>query len=176
MDNSSYLTLGAFLVGLGFLLLVADLFISSGVLLLAAVGCMLVGLGLLFKYDYEGKTSVGFYVLVGLLAGVPLTTWFLLRVGPLRRMVPGAPDPDDTMASAAFNQDLEALRGKYGKTLSALRPAGVVDFEGRRVDTLTEGMMVGPGVWVRCVDVQAGKVVVRPADRPRADNLETGIF
>ena len=54
--------------------------------------------------------------------------------------------------------------------------AGVVDFEGRRIDTLTEGMMVDPGQWVRCVDVRAGKVIVRPAAKPSISDLETNLF
>jgi len=59
------------------------------------------------------------------------------------------------------------------RAISALRPSGVVDFEGRRVDTVTEGMMVEPGQWVRCVDVQANRVVVRPvADTNPTDLLQ----
>jgi hypothetical protein len=44
------------------------------------------------------------------------------------------------------------------------------------VDTITEGMMVEPGQWVRCIDVQAGKVIVRPVDKPNLGELETAIF
>ena len=80
MDNTTLLTLGAFLIGIGFLLLVADLFLSSGVLLVLAVGCMLVGLAFLFKHDYDHKTTVGPYALVGVLIAVPLTAWGLFRL------------------------------------------------------------------------------------------------
>ena len=52
------------------------------------------------------------------------------------------------------NLELEQLRGRYGKTLSALRPAGVTDFDGRRVDTMSEGTLIEAGQWVRCIDVQ----------------------
>ena len=38
--------------------------------------------------------------------------------------------------------ELEALKGRHGKTLSSMRPSGSVDFDGRRVDALTEGMMI----------------------------------
>jgi hypothetical protein len=49
----------------------------------------------------------------------------------------------------------------------------VVDFDGRRVDVLTEGMLVEPGTWVRCIDVKSGKVIVRPLERPpTAQDLE----
>jgi membrane-bound serine protease (ClpP class) len=73
---------------------------------------------------------------------------------------------DDTLANLPVNLELEQLRGRYGRTISALRPAGLTDFDGRRVDTITEGMMIEPGQWVRCIDVQAGKVIVRPVDKP----------
>jgi membrane-bound ClpP family serine protease len=62
--------------------------------------------------------------------------------------------------------ELEQLRGRYGKTVSSLRPAGITEFDGRRVDTLSEGDMIDPGQWVRCVDVKAGRVIVRPVERP----------
>ena len=74
------------------------------------------------------------------------------------------------------NMELEQLRGRLGRTLSSLRPAGVTDFDGRRIDTITEGMMVDAGQWVRCIDVKAGKVIVRPVQAPRLEDLESADF
>ncbi len=72
---------------------------------------------------------------------------------------------------------MEKLRGRIGKTLAPLRPAGVADFDGRRVDVITEGMMVDGGQWVRCIDVRAGKVVVRPVEKPDdLGDLDEAIF
>ena len=56
-----------------------------------------------------------------------------------------------------------------------LRP-GVVDFDGRRIDTITEGMMVEPGQWVRCIEVKAGKVIVRPVEKPNLGDLDIPDF
>ena len=67
---------------------------------------------------------------------------------------------------AAFVGTLEQLRGRYGRTVSSLRPAGITEFDGRRIDTMSDGTMIEPGQWVRCIDVRAGKVVVRQVDRP----------
>jgi membrane-bound serine protease (ClpP class) len=100
--------------------------------------------------------------------------WPRTRIG--RKFFLEQPVDDATLATSTANQDLERLRGRYGKTISALRPAGVTEFDGQRVDTITEGMMVEPGQWVRCVDVRAGKVIVRPAERPSLGDLETAIF
>ena len=86
------------------------------------------------------------------------------------------PDQDATSPQMPVNLELEQLRGRFGQALSDLRPAGVVDFDGRRVDVITEGMMVPAGAWVRCVDVKAGRVVVRPVDQPDLDDLESADF
>jgi hypothetical protein len=37
-------------------------------------------------------------------------------------------------------------------------------------------MMVAAGSWVRCVDVRAGKVLVRPVDKPNLGDLESADF
>ena len=79
-------------------------------------------------------------------------------------------------------QEMEAhylSRGNVPKTAAAViaaHKAGMVDFDGRRIDTITEGMMVDPGQLVRCIDVRAGKVVVRPVEKPDLGDLETAIF
>jgi membrane-bound serine protease (ClpP class) len=72
--------------------------------------------------------------------------------------------------------ELEQLRGRFGRAVSALRPGGIAEFDGKRVDTITEGLMVEPGHWVRCIDVRAGKVIVRPVDKPDLGDLETAFF
>lgn len=89
-----------------------------------------------------------------------------------KRMFLSGPDEDATIASLPVNLELERLRGRCGRTVSDLRPSGVTDFDGERVDTITEGMMVDAGQLVRCVDVRAGKVVVRPVEKPNIDLLE----
>jgi membrane-bound serine protease (ClpP class) len=170
--DTTFLTLGAFLIGIGFLLLLADLFLGSGVMFMLALACVLVGVVFVFKHS----TAAGLYALGGVGVVLPVTTVLLLRLGPLRRMITSASVADDTVASMTSNQELELLRGRFGRTISSLRPAGVVDFEGRRVDSLTEGMMIEPGEWVRCIEVRAGRVIVRRVDKPNITDLETAIF
>jgi membrane-bound serine protease (ClpP class) len=76
----------------------------------------------------------------------------------------------------AVSSELERLRGRVGRTLSPLRPAGLVDFDGQRIDCLSEGILVEPGTWVRCIDVKPGKVLVRPIDEPDLAKLENVDF
>jgi membrane-bound serine protease (ClpP class) len=51
-----------------------------------------------------------------------------------------------------------------------MRPSGTVEFDGRRVDAMTEGVMLDAGVWVRCLEVKGGRVIVREMESPLDDS------
>lgn len=175
--ESMYFMVALLLIALGFLLLAAELFLpTSGTLFAIAVASIVVGLAFAFYYD----TRTGFLTLLGVGVALPLVGGLLLHYWPKtpfgkRMFLPDA-DEDDTLASMPVLVELESLRGRFGRAVSPLRPSGITEFDGRRVDTITEGMMVEPGQWVRCVDVKAGKVIVRPVDKPDLGNLETADF
>jgi membrane-bound ClpP family serine protease len=175
--DSDMLILGFLLIGAGFLFLVADLFLMSGVLAVLSLGAVVLGVLLTFV---GGGPSVGTITAFAVFIALPLMIRLLLYFWPRTSMgrdffLPGQAE-DATVAALPVNQELEHLKGRIGRTLSALRPAGMVDFDGRRVDTITEGMMVDAGQLVRCIDVRAGKVVVRPIEKPDLGDLETAIF
>jgi membrane-bound ClpP family serine protease len=172
MGENSNLILAYALIGIGFLLMVGELFFTSGTLLVLALTSIAAGVGLAF---YHGSTT-GLFTLLGVMVAMPVFGGLLLRYWPKtrlgRRMLLAAPDEDATIAAMPVNLELERLRGRFGRAISDLRPSGVCDFDGCRIDTITEGMMVEAGGWVRCIDVRAGKVVVRPVEKPNFDQLE----
>jgi membrane-bound ClpP family serine protease len=170
------LTVAYLLIGLGLILLVAELFVpTSGILFLACTLCILSGVVMAFYY---GDASTGMVTLLGVFIAVPalatLGLYYWPRTAIGRRLI--LRDQDATIAQMPVNLELEQLRDRYGRAISDLRPAGVVDFDGKRIDVITEGMMVPAGGWVRCVDVRAGKVVVRPTDAPKLSDLEADDF
>jgi membrane-bound ClpP family serine protease len=165
MDNN--LPLAYILIVLGHLLMGSELLLPShGISFSLGVGAIVVGIVLIFGTN----ASQGLITLIAV--GV-----LMLTVGPIlihywpktpmgKRLVLNAAEEDDTMAKMPVNLELEQLRGRYGRTLSALRPSGVTEFDGRRIDTMSEGPMIDPDVWVRCIDVKAGRVIVRQVERP----------
>ena len=172
------LTLAFVLIGAGFLLLVAELFLpTGGVFFVLSVASIAIGVTLTFVY---GTTSLGLWTLLGVFIALPIVGSLMVHFWPKmplgKRFFLTSPSEDATVASLPINQELEQLRGRFGRALSSLRPAGVVDFDGRRTDAITEGMMVDPGQWVRCIDVKAGKVIVRPVEKPSLNDLETADF
>src|ERR1700722_18787823 len=165
MDNS--LILAYILIVLGHLLMGAELVLPAhGVSFVLGVAAIIVGIAMIFasspSHGMWTLTTVG--LLMVILGPVAVYLWPKTPVG--KRLVLAAADEDDTMANTPGNLELEQLRGRYGKTLSALRPSGVTEFDGRRIDTMSEGTMIDPGVWVRCIDVKAGRVLVRQVERP----------
>jgi membrane-bound ClpP family serine protease len=173
------LTLAYVLIIAGFLLLVAEMFVpTSGVLVVISLTA--VGFGVAMTFMYSEDPAIGVITLICVFVAMPLFGlvlvhyWPKTRVG--KRFFLSGPDEDATIASMPVLIELEQLRGRFGRAISALRPAGVSEFDGRRVDTITEGLMVAPGQWVRCIDVKAGKVIVRPVEKPDLGDLETAFF
>jgi membrane-bound ClpP family serine protease len=172
------LILAYVLIVVGLFLLVAELFVPSGAFLILSLTAIVVGVAMTFlKSDDPTRgivTLICVFAALPLVGGVVLHYWPKTRIG--KRFFLNGPEEDATIASMPVNLELEQLRGRFGRTVSSLRPAGVTDFDGRRVDTITEGMMVGEGQWVRCIDVRAGKVIVRQVEKPDLGDLETAFF
>ncbi len=58
-------------------------------------------------------------------------------------------------------QDMQVLVGHEGRTLSVLRPSGIGDFDGVRLNVVTEGEFIENGVAIRLARVEGGKIVVK---------------
>ncbi|HVL12396.1 MAG TPA: NfeD family protein, partial [Gemmata sp.] len=117
----------------------------------------------------RGTTTEAVVAMAALAVGLPAAGY--VAVAAYRRMSIGS-ELDEAAAPLAVAglTELEALKSRTGKTVSPMRPSGTVEFDGRRIDAMSEGVMLDAGVWVRCVEVKGGKVIVRqmepPAGRP----------
>jgi membrane-bound ClpP family serine protease len=162
METLAYLLLAA-----GLILMASELLLpTGGILFVLGIGGLIVGVSMIFSYDVTRGLVVVIALFILLPTAGPLILHYWPRTPLGRRFVLSHPADDAAVAAMPVNLELEALRGRYGKTLSALRPSGLTEFDGQRVDTLTEGSFIEAGQWVRCVDVRAGRVVVRAAEAP----------
>ena len=114
-------------------------------------------------WHWSEFSNDGTIVVVGLpVVGFALVAaWRRLAIGQTLEEIDQA-----TATAVPQIAELEYLRGRTGRTVSPMRPSGSVLFDGRRVDALTEGIMLDAGVWVKCVSVQGGRVIVRQLDTP----------
>ncbi len=157
-----YLVLAAVMVGAGLLLLVGEFFLpTGGILLVGGLTTWAAAVGVVLLYGTATEASVA---VIGLALGVPISgavaVWAWQRMA--RRM--GLRPTDGTALDPVEAGELAALKGRYGVTVTPMRPSGAVEIDGRRVDALTEGLMLDAGVGVKCVAVRAGRVIVRRAD------------
>jgi membrane-bound ClpP family serine protease len=61
------------------------------------------------------------------------------------------------------NADYSRLLGKIGKSVSVLRPAGIAEFDGEKVDVVTDGEFLPKGADVEVTEVAGRRIVVRKA-------------
>jgi membrane-bound serine protease (ClpP class) len=156
------------LVGAGVILLAIELLVTPGfgvtgilglVALLGGLGLSLVGAGATWEVII---TAVG-QVAVSLLLAIAVSLAMLRLLPRLpfgRRLVLDM----ELTARAGFASAPETDRawlGKRGTAASTLRPAGIVDIEGERVDVVSDGEFIEAGEPITVVRVDGNRIVVR---------------
>jgi membrane-bound serine protease (ClpP class) len=69
-------------------------------------------------------------------------------------------------ADYVASKDYSSLQGMTGVAASYLRPAGVAQIDGKRVDVLTEGEFIAAGTPIRVTRVEGARVFVEPVTLP----------
>jgi membrane-bound serine protease (ClpP class) len=157
-----YLSLAVLLFALGLVLFLAEYFLPTGGVLI--VGGVLLCTAAVFVVARYGSQAEAIAAIVALCVGVPLFGTSAFYFWGRRMALPAVEDDPALMLPGAA--EMEALAGRLGKTVSTMKPSGVVEIDGRRVDAVTEGPMIDAGLPIRCIAVKAGKVIVRLVDKP----------
>ena len=144
------------LMAVGVVLLLAEALLPShGLLGLAAAGCIL---GAIFTASRQ-NAWVGLALLVGVAAATPFAWVAFVKIWPRtpigRRVVlpPVVSEPPQPPVRV----------GQSGVTTSELRPIGVCDFDGVRVEAQSEHGIVPPGTTVKVVALVNNRPTVRVA-------------
>jgi membrane-bound serine protease (ClpP class) len=160
------------LVGGGLILLAIELFVTPGfgvmgilglAALLGGLGLSLVGAGATWAVILGAVGRVAVSLLLAITASLVLLR-FLPRLPGGRRLVLET----ELAAREGFASAPEADRdwlGKRGTAVSTLRPAGIADIEGQRVDVVSDGEFVEAGAPITVVRVDGNRIVVRRLPR-----------
>jgi membrane-bound serine protease (ClpP class) len=144
----------------GIVLLIAEIAIIPGFGVAGLSSILMIGGGAVLAWVKFGPTwGMGSLLLAG------AATWGVLVVAPRtragRQLI-----LNDALPKPASNE--ESLLGKEGVAQTPLRPAGVAELEGRRVDVVTDGVFVAARTPVKVVSVEGARIVVAPVSSEKA--------
>ncbi|EIT85220.1 hypothetical protein A374_10770 [Fictibacillus macauensis ZFHKF-1] len=146
---------------IGLFLLFLEIFVPGGILGVIGLGGAVYGLVLA-----AGSYTVILSALVIALSVTVIGAYFFLRVfgynGPLKKLV--LFDSTSNEKGYVSSNERKELIGKVVLALTPLRPAGTADFNGDRLDVVTEGTFIAKGTHVKIVKVEGARIVVREVE------------
>jgi membrane-bound serine protease (ClpP class) len=166
------------LIGIGVLLLGLEVFVIPGVTvagitgivaLIAGLGMTLVGAGATLSVVITALGQVAISILLAM-TGAFAFVRALPNLPFGNRLVLEA----DMTANRGYVSPPESDRrwlGKIGTAISPLRPAGIAEFDGARLDVVSDGDFVDPGSTIAVTRVDGNRIVVRRAT-PRQENTD----
>lgn len=158
------------LIGVGLLLIGAEVFLIPGfgvagvlgiLALLAGFGSSLVGAGATWGALLTAVSTAALSLAAAIAAGL-IVFRFLPRLPIGRRLILDT----GLAAGAGYRSEPERDRrwlGHQGVTVSALRPSGIAQLDGERVDVVADGMFLEPDTPIEVIRVDGNRIVVRPS-------------
>ena len=70
-------------------------------------------------------------------------------------------DTESNEAGYRSTEDLDVFLGKEGVTTTVLRPTGMAEFDGVRLNVVSEGEFIQSGTRVQIVRVEGSRILVR---------------
>jgi membrane-bound serine protease (ClpP class) len=159
-----WLVLGIFLYFACAFLIVAEIFVPSGGLLsVCALACLIGGFALFYNSDIvSGWVGVIVAIVeIPVVLGVCFKLFPNTRFGKTVTLVPPERKEGDAVPDT---EQLEELMGEVGNVITPLRPVGMVDFSGRRVECVAEGGYVETEKMVKVIKVESTQLTVRVVD------------
>ena len=147
---------------LGMILIIVEVFLP-GFGLPGIGGIVLVGAGVVMVGVHFGSlTAVGtLLVIIAVLA--VLISWVLRQASRGGKRSDLFLQERDELHTQ--QEDMKVLVGKSGTTTSVLRPAGIGDFDGVRLNVVTEGGFIEKDMPIEIVRVDGSRIVVRPVSK-----------
>ena len=160
------------LVSIGVLLLALEVFVLPGITVAGIAGIVALVAGLAMTLVGAGATVSAIITALGRVAISILLAmagaFALFRVLPRlpfgRRLVLETGMDAERGYVSAPDSDHRWLR-RTGTVVSPLRPSGIAEIDGTRVDVVSEGGFVETGTSVDVIRVDGNRIVVRPSPR-----------
>lgn len=151
------------LFGIGMVLILAEFIVPGGILGVMGVLLLLTsgGLGIYYYPEYTVFIIIG--ETLGAVICVILGMMLIAQSGVARFLkLEASLSPDQGYTN---QPDDVRLMGKTGTVLTQLRPAGIVEVEGIRIDAVSDGTFIEQGTTIRVVEVHGNRIVVEAIEK-----------
>lgn len=142
-------------------LIIAEVFVpSGGIISIFSLACLIGGIAIFFSHSTTaGWVGIGIAVVM-----IPMVLIVIYKVFPKTRFGKSVTlTPPQRQAGDAIRdtEELKKMLGAVGEVITPLRPVGMCDFSGRRVECVAEGGYVDKGKKVKIIEVQSTQLTVR---------------
>ena len=159
-----WLLLAVFLYLVAAALIIAEIFIPSvGIISLFATAAFIAGITIFFKYSMTAGV-VGVIIAIFMIPAVLTFAYKLLPKTRFGKTVILSP-PQREMGDAIPDTDnLKEMMGQTGVVITPLRPVGMCDFAGKRLECVAESGYVENETNVQVIRVEGTQLTVRIID------------
>ncbi len=142
-------------------LIIAEVFVPSGGLIsLCALACLIGGAVIFFQHSATaGWIGVG--IAFVMIPGVLIFTYKIFPKSRFGKSVTLTPPERQQGDAIPDTSELKEMLGEVGVVLTPLRPVGMCDFSGQRVECVAEGGYIDKDKKVKVIDVESTQLTVR---------------
>ena len=144
----------------GFALILAEVYLIPGFNVIGIMGALLIVFAVGYVYSESGLVG-GTLALAGTLVGGGLLGYGLWTSGAWNRFILAANLRPDGEVVARKQAHRARHLGKTGIALTPLRPTGIVEIDGERIEVVTEGEFIAAGSQVRVVAMDRRRYFAR---------------
>ncbi len=148
------------LIALGLGLIVAEVYLVPGFNVIGIIGLLLMVFGVGYAFSTFGIYA-GIVALLGAGASGMGTFYLMWQSGAWNRFVLSTNLQQDEKAIARESEQRARYLGKVGHAMTPLRPTGVAEIEGDRIEVVTEGEFIAAGSEIRVVAMDRRRYFVR---------------
>lgn len=139
---------------IGLIAITVELFIPGAIVGLCGAGCVITSI--IFAYLYVSNL-LGHILLVLGICFIPIffVSWYKLLT---KTFSVKASEKGFSSARDRLND----LLSEEGIALTTLRPSGIANIKGDKIDVISEGEMISKNTKIKVIDVKGNRIIVKP--------------
>ncbi len=156
-----WLVFAVFLYFAAAVLIIAEVFVPSGGLIsVCSLACLIGGLAIFFRHSTTAGW-IGIGVAIVMIPAVLIIAYKIFPKTKFGKSVTLTPPQRQKGDAVPDTPDLKELLGAVGLVITPLRPVGMCDFSGQRVECVAESGYVDKGKKIKVIHIEGTQLTVR---------------